>query len=116
MANLPPYYERQRFAARRRTSQLQGAQNPEQGQEMLPVAPISEIATTRPAPTATVAEADGEAATPEVLAGRREWARQRATAMLGARRAPLDPDAEEERTLPAWRRGVMRVFPHAAGR
>jgi len=110
MANLPPYYERQRFAARRRASQLQAQHGGEQGQEMVPVAPVTENAS---APTVAEAEA---AATPEVLAGRREWARQRATAMLGARRAPLDPDAEEERTLPAWRRGVMRVFPHAAGR
>jgi hypothetical protein len=42
---------------------------------------------------------------------RRERARQRALAMLGPQPAPLDPDAEEARRTPAWKRTVRKVFP-----
>ncbi|KAK0335295.1 hypothetical protein LTR02_012331 [Friedmanniomyces endolithicus] len=42
--------------------------------------------------------------------GRREWARQRAIAMLG-RQAASDPDAEEARTTPRWRKALRSVFP-----
>lgn len=42
---------------------------------------------------------------------RREWARQRALAMLGPRHAPSD--AEEEERVPRWRRLVRKVFPIA---
>ncbi|KAK1064093.1 hypothetical protein LTR12_007830 [Friedmanniomyces endolithicus] len=42
--------------------------------------------------------------------GRREWARQRAIAMLG-RQAAADPDAEEARTTPRWRKALRSVFP-----
>jgi len=47
--------------------------------------------------------------------GRREWARQRAVAMLGRRTAPIDPEAEELRTMPAWRKAVRGVFPGFQG-
>ncbi|KAI2481228.1 RING-finger-containing ubiquitin ligase [Pyrenophora tritici-repentis] len=43
---------------------------------------------------------------------RREWARQRALAMLGPRHAPIS-DAEEEERVPKWRRLVRKVFPIA---
>ncbi|KAK0268107.1 hypothetical protein LTR91_016716 [Friedmanniomyces endolithicus] len=41
---------------------------------------------------------------------RREWARQRAIAMLG-RPAAADADAEEARTTPRWRKALRSVFP-----
>lgn len=44
---------------------------------------------------------------------RREWARQRAVAMLGRYRAPVDPEAEEQARTPGWRKMVRRVFPGA---
>jgi hypothetical protein len=41
---------------------------------------------------------------------RREWARQRALAMLGPRHAPAS-DADEEAAVPGWRRVIRKVFP-----
>ncbi|CAG5172344.1 uncharacterized protein ALTATR162_LOCUS7457 [Alternaria atra] len=41
---------------------------------------------------------------------RREWARQRALAMLGPRHAPAS-DVEEEENVPKWRRMFRKVFP-----
>jgi hypothetical protein len=41
---------------------------------------------------------------------RREWARQRALAMLGPRHAPAS-DADEEAAAPRWRRVIRKVFP-----
>jgi hypothetical protein len=41
---------------------------------------------------------------------RREWARQRALAMLGPRHAPAD-DVEEEENVPKWKRIFRKVFP-----
>ena len=44
---------------------------------------------------------------------RREWARQRALAMLGPRHAPAsDQDDEEEANTPRWRRVIRKVFPN----
>jgi hypothetical protein len=54
---------------------------------------------------------NANAAPPSNSNGRREWARQRALAMLGPRPAPLDPDAEEARRTPAWKRTIRNVFP-----
>ncbi|KAI8933767.1 hypothetical protein NX059_009479 [Plenodomus lindquistii] len=43
---------------------------------------------------------------------RREWARQRALAMLGNRHAAVATgDEEEEDTSPRWRRALRKVFP-----
>jgi hypothetical protein len=42
---------------------------------------------------------------------RREWARQRAVAMLGRRPAPTDLEEEERRTTPGWRKAMRGVFP-----
>jgi hypothetical protein len=47
---------------------------------------------------------------------RREWARQRAVAMLGRRAPPLDPDAEEAARTPRWRKVLGSVFPGLGGR
>lgn len=47
---------------------------------------------------------------------RREWARQRAIAMLGRRAAPADPDAEEAARTPRWRKVVSTIFPGVGGR
>ncbi|RDI81120.1 hypothetical protein Vi05172_g8999 [Venturia inaequalis] len=44
---------------------------------------------------------------------RREWARQRALAMLGPRRPPLDPEVEATRR-PRWRKVVGRIWPGLA--
>ncbi|USP79249.1 uncharacterized protein yc1106_06523 [Curvularia clavata] len=41
---------------------------------------------------------------------RREWARQRALAMLGPRHAPAH-DEDEEQNVPRWRRIFRKVFP-----
>lgn len=41
---------------------------------------------------------------------RREWARQRALALLGNRHAPPS-DVEEQENGPRWRRGLRKVFP-----
>ncbi|PNS18216.1 hypothetical protein CAC42_7585 [Sphaceloma murrayae] len=42
---------------------------------------------------------------------RRERARRRAEAMLGPNAAPVDPDAAEAAHVPAWRRGLRKIFP-----
>ncbi|KAF2846901.1 hypothetical protein T440DRAFT_457389 [Plenodomus tracheiphilus IPT5] len=43
---------------------------------------------------------------------RREWARQRALAMLGTRHAAVATgDVDEEDSSPRWRRGLRKVFP-----
>lgn len=47
---------------------------------------------------------------------RREWARQRAIAMLGRRAAPVDPDAEEDARTPRWRKMIGTIFPGVGGR
>ncbi|KAJ4358327.1 uncharacterized protein N0V89_002909 [Didymosphaeria variabile] len=41
---------------------------------------------------------------------RREWARQRALALLGNRHAPHDAE-EEEQNRSRWRRGLHKIFP-----
>ena len=47
---------------------------------------------------------------------RREWARQRAVAMLGRRAPPLDPDAEEAARTPRLRKAIGTIFPGLGGR
>ncbi|KAK5111606.1 hypothetical protein LTR85_011835 [Meristemomyces frigidus] len=45
---------------------------------------------------------------------RREWARQRAVAMLGRRAQVVDADEEEREATPGWRkalRGLLRILP-----
>ncbi|KAF2268287.1 hypothetical protein CC78DRAFT_510788 [Lojkania enalia] len=50
-----------------------------------------------------------ECAEPVPPQNRREWARQRALALLGNRQVP--EANEDEETGPRWRRGVRKVFP-----
>jgi len=65
-------------------------------------------AAAAPSPPAQIPPAD--------TTRRREWARQRAVAMLGRRAPPLDPDAEEAARTPRWRKVVGSVFPGIGGR
>lgn len=67
--------------------------------------------TGTPARRQHVTPPPAAAVQPPNSASRREWARQRAVAMLGRRTAPVDPDAEESRTTPAWRKAVRGLFP-----
>lgn len=60
-----------------------------------------------PSPTAQ-AQASTECAE-QPTEQRREWAQQRALAMLGSRQVPAD--AEDEETGPRWKRGLRKVFP-----
>lgn len=121
VANLPPYYESYRMGS---------ALGMRRGQQQLP--PVTEMTTvnTPPPPPTTPLPArlaqsstnDGGAAQaattsppvqPPSNPERAEAARQRAVALLG-RPAPADPDAEEARTMPRWRKAVLRVFPGVA--
>lgn len=82
--------------------------------EMTPVTPLppgDAENLSRPPPLAPSPPPPQAAST----LGRREWARQRAVAMLGRREAPLDPDDEENRNTPGWRKALRGVFP-ALGR
>ena len=69
---------------------------------------------TAPTSTSTQAPVSTELARPPVqppaTSDHRSWARQRAENMLG-RRAPVDPEAEEARTTPAWRKAIRGLFP-----
>lgn len=47
---------------------------------------------------------------PPATESHRTWAQQRAENMLG-QRAPDDPEAEEARTTPAWRKALHGMFP-----
>ncbi|EMC98926.1 hypothetical protein BAUCODRAFT_145927 [Baudoinia panamericana UAMH 10762] len=85
-----------------------------------PVQALTEMSPV-PAPEASHVPADdGRARTPQgqppSTPSRREWARQRAIAMLGRRTAPADPDAEERRSTPGWRKALRVVFPMASAR
>ncbi|KAI9837056.1 MAG: hypothetical protein M1819_000705 [Sarea resinae] len=44
-------------------------------------------------------------------AGRREWARQRANALLGSWRTVEEEEREREARLPKWRKAVGSIFP-----
>jgi len=76
--------------------------------------PMTEMATPTPAlvrsNSATSRRDTQQRVQPPSNPSRREWARQRAVAMLG-RRAPPDPDIEEQRTTPGWRKALRGVFP-----
>ena len=65
---------------------------------------------------ATPAENRTSITQPSTSPTRRDWASQRALAMLGQshNETPLDPDAEEAATTPRWRKAVRSVFPWAS--
>lgn len=120
VAALPPFYERRRMMMN--TSAAATTRNTGQAMTEMTPTPAAALVRSNTTPTETVAatevqaEGDGEGPVqPPSNARRREWARQRAVAMLGRRYAPVDPDAEEARTMPRWRKAVLRVFP-AMGR
>ena len=93
------YITRIRQSIRRRISPV-----PDQ-----PSQPMTDLTSSSPMP-----ESDNRRSAPPVQppdpSTRREWARQRAVAMLG-RRAPLDPDAEEAQQMPRWRKALRGIFP-----
>ncbi|KAK5170964.1 uncharacterized protein LTR77_004108 [Saxophila tyrrhenica] len=70
---------------------------------------------TQPARTPSHSNSQGQSRDPPIqppaTASRREWARERAVAMLGRERAPLDPDADEAERTSGWRKVVRGVFP-----
>ncbi|PSK51931.1 hypothetical protein B9Z65_3198 [Elsinoe australis] len=75
-----------------------------------------ELGFSRPQPPAPVANPQVNPASPPSpppanRQERREWARRRAEAMIGPDAPPLDPEVEQTRTVPAWRRGLRKVFP-----
>ncbi|KAF2483740.1 hypothetical protein BDY17DRAFT_346275 [Neohortaea acidophila] len=75
-----------------------------------------ELTERPPAATLTTAQpTDGISTPPPVQppsnSRRREWARRRAEAMLGRNQAPADPEAEEERATPGWRKALRSLFP-----
>jgi hypothetical protein len=94
------------------------AQEPESGREMTELPSTSSPIT--PPPVAAQpdcvpgpARRDTNDIQPAPNRRRSEWARQRAVAMLGRNRAPVDPDAEEEQRTPGWRKALGRIFPAA---
>ena len=66
-----------------------------------------------PPPVAVASPSQAPEVQPSSNPRRREWARQRAIAMLGRNRAPVDPDAEEEARTPRWRKALRTLFPGA---
>ncbi|KAK3114848.1 hypothetical protein LTR53_006385 [Teratosphaeriaceae sp. CCFEE 6253] len=80
-----------------------------------PPAPIPGRPRSTTAPIAATAQPSTQVQIqPPSTAGRREWARQRAVAMLGRRDGegtPVDPDAEESRGTPGWRKALRGLFP-----
>ncbi|KAK4542786.1 hypothetical protein LTR36_006162 [Oleoguttula mirabilis] len=59
----------------------------------------------------------GRVVQPPSTPSRREWARQRAVAMLGRRaEAGVDADEEERAATPGWRKALRGVFPSGGGR
>lgn len=89
----------------RRTSGM-GARQSQQLGEMS--SPTSQAAVSENGAPAT---ADAPPVQPPATQQRREWARQRAVAMLGRQRAPVDPDAEDAQTTPGWRKVLRGMFP-----
>lgn len=115
--NIPPLHSPARNRTFSGLSQLRlgrrisSAPTP-RSQQMAEIGPSSvpPIALTR-SNTATPMTTQQRPIQPPLTPGRREWARQRAVAMLG-RTAPVhDPDEEEARRTPRWRKALRGVFP-----
>jgi len=115
------FYGRMQHRVDSRLSQLRRArtrndslshEDHEFGQPMTDMLPPSSSSPGQPQHHTNSPNNDhASAAPPSNPNGRREWARQRALAMLGPRPAPMDPDAEEARRVPAWKRTMRNVFP-----
>lgn len=118
-ARLPPMdiqAEENNHAAGRtsrmsRISQRFGSAPPRQSRQMSELARPPAAAVHRSSP---VGSRRPQRVQPSDAADRREWARQRAEAMLGSP-APLDPDEEEAQTTPRWKKVVRNVFPGFGG-
>ena len=97
-------------SAQRRRSSMQprraSAASTNNDREMTELPAVSSPISPPPA----VARTGSNEVQPPSNPPRREWARQRAVAMLGRHRAPVDPDVEEEMRTPAWRKAFRRVF------
>jgi hypothetical protein len=108
----PPTSLGQRIARRITSAPATSSRAAGSSQQMtdLSATPQRSVTTTAavPSPPAQIPPAD--------TTRRREWARQRAVAMLGRRAPPLDPDAEEAARTPRWRKVVGSVFPGIGGR
>lgn len=128
VTGLSPYNERNGMARSSQPPRQGTTQAQAQGTEMVPLPPPTAATATASAAALEAGQASSEttpAIAPETAGEgrvqppsnprRREWARQRALSMLGGGVAPADPDAEEARTMPRWRKAVLRVFP-AVGR
>ncbi|KAK5698555.1 hypothetical protein LTR17_023545 [Elasticomyces elasticus] len=105
------------FASRIRTRTFSGISQMRSGRRIAS-APLSSSQQMQPmtdmmprhVSDSTTTPAQTVRSQPPSTPGRREWARQRAIAMLG-RQAPADPEAEDARTTPRWRKMVGSVFP-----
>jgi hypothetical protein len=87
--------------------------SPDSGAPLRPSTAISE--TTATTHTALCAPSPGPPPPVEDRQTRREWARQRAIAMLGPRRGIIDHELEAEATRrPGWRKVVGRIWPGLA--
>jgi hypothetical protein len=108
----PPTTLAQRIARRITSAPATPSRTAGSSQQMtdLSVTPQRSVTTSAaaPSPPAQIPPAD--------TTRRREWARQRAVAMLGRRAPPLDPDAEEAARTPRWRKVVGSIFPGIGGR
>jgi hypothetical protein len=108
----PPTTLAQRIARRITSAPASSSTTASNSQQMtdLSATPQRSVTTTTPttSPPAQIPPAD--------TTRRREWARQRAVAMLGRRAPPLDPDAEEAARTPRWRKVVGSIFPGIGGR
>lgn len=77
---------------------------------------LSSSATPQRSVTTAAARSPPAQIPPADTSRRREWARQRAVAMLGRRAPPLDPEAEEAARTPRWRKVIGSIFPGIGGR
>ena len=80
-----------------------------------PATAVLARSTTTASRRVTTVAANATPVQPPSNPRRREWARQRAIAMLGRHRAPLDPDAEEAAHTSGWRKVVRGIFPGVRG-
>jgi hypothetical protein len=104
----PPASFAQRIARRITSAPATANTNSQQMDDLSSVTPQQRSATGAHPQPPPVPPADANR--------RREWARQRAVAMLGRRAPPLDPDAEEAARTPRWRKVLGSVFPGLGGR
>ncbi|PPJ51291.1 hypothetical protein CBER1_08940 [Cercospora berteroae] len=90
----------------------------QRGMDIVPPTASQQMTQLDPVPPSNMSEvplapaADNERpqVQPPATQAHQSWARQRAEAMLG-RRAPADPEAEEARATPAWRKAFRGLFP-----